>query len=258
MAEADALDDHDVERDQEDIGHGELAQQVQRRQGVRREQARSAEGPGRCVLAIGREDRKEGHQQRQGHVAVPQRLQAGDDRDLVQPEDRQQARAQQRREPGDGKQDQEGEVARRAAWRRATRIMRRETGGSRVRTRCGGAGTRTDVSRPRGRARTGRARRGASGRRRLEASRRAGAHRRSTSEVDRQESPAMPMASGRLRRPGAPAVAPHQHHQGDDAAEGTAQPECRAKTTMHRHGRHGLTPMARTDTAGSSDLRCQY
>ena len=84
---------------------------MQRGQGARREQAELQQGKAER-LGEGREDGKEGDQQGKRDIGLPQRLQARHHRDFGKAEQRQQAGAQQRCEPGDGKQDQQDEGSR--------------------------------------------------------------------------------------------------------------------------------------------------
>ena len=106
---ADAFGEDDVKRDQEDIGHGEFAQDVERGQGGGAEQVPVDQSEA-CGLGIGREDGEEGDQQGERRVGAPQGLQSGDHRDFIHAEDRQQGGAQQGGEPGHGEQDQQGEI----------------------------------------------------------------------------------------------------------------------------------------------------
>ena len=104
----DALGQRDIERDEENIGHGQLAEDVQRRLHARVHQVpldqRGADG-----FDVRREEREDGDDQRQEDVGFPERLQAGDDADLAEAEDGQEARTHQRGEPCDRVEDQEGE-----------------------------------------------------------------------------------------------------------------------------------------------------
>ncbi len=103
----DALGQRDVERDEEDIGHRQLAEDVERGLDARVQQVpldqRGADG-----FDVGREEGEDGNDQREEDVGLPQGLEPGDDADFTEAEDREETGAHQRGEPRDGVEDQEG------------------------------------------------------------------------------------------------------------------------------------------------------
>lgn len=110
LADADALGQHDVERDQEDVGHGQFAHPVQHRQhfAMKKPEVHQSEADG---FEIGRKKREGGDDKGQEDIAFPKALQARDNGDFGEVEERQaKPRAHQGGEPCDGEEDEESEV----------------------------------------------------------------------------------------------------------------------------------------------------
>ena len=105
----DHLGESDVEGDQEDIRHGKLAQNVERRECHGPEQPELHEGKAKC-FEIGCKEREDGDNQSKENIRPPERLKPRDHRDFAELEQRKQTRFHQRGEPGHGEEDEQGQI----------------------------------------------------------------------------------------------------------------------------------------------------
>lgn len=107
--DADAFGQHDVERDEEHIRHRQLAHDLdgleQARRGEVEMDKRQPNG-----FEVGGYEGEEGHDEGEEDVRPPERLQPGENGDLIERKERQQPRAHQGGAPGDRVEQQEREV----------------------------------------------------------------------------------------------------------------------------------------------------
>ncbi len=103
-----AFGKRDVKRDEEDVGHGEFAEDRQQRQVAWTEALPLDQGEG-DEFGIRGNDGKEGDDEGEEYVCLPKRPKAGENRDFTEAKDRQDPGAHQGREPSDRVEDQECE-----------------------------------------------------------------------------------------------------------------------------------------------------
>lgn len=107
--EAHAFDDGNIERDQEDVGHGEFAEESEGGQGFTIQKVEMDQGEAEG-FGDGSEECEEEHDERQHDVGLKEAREARDDGDFRETEDREEPCAHQWGEPADGEEDEQSKV----------------------------------------------------------------------------------------------------------------------------------------------------